>query len=491
MKSPLRSHTFCVAGLLCLAAYSPVHAAPAPQADFQPGDTIIIPGPLRSFLRMAGISQEVSVDDVLPTLARNAALYGYQGGRETEYLVLVSRYVHLGRELLALADSSGTIRIANCEEANKLLPVVGYRFQKPCGQPDAALVTANAERAFLTIDSGFPITALEESLAKGEPFTFSFPEVRAPMFFQAKDWSGVSSWALKPGENLLDQLLHDQNLDRLYAALARCDDETRHALLQSPGLKRMNGLAAVFDLYGSGIVIHDGKVLVPGGDERDWEDLVGASASSPGEFLIRLLTRDNGWIAAYYDVLARLSHDQQAHIVEGNRLRRFYNAYHSTTAKANAAAGVFPKNADLLMLLTSLKWEANGDPEIPGGLGAWEGILTRRGRGSNTREWIRRGRTWDTPERLLETLVASSNLDTDSGPMQIFMMLSALNAGRPREHSLSDVTEQLIASRMAQFDRWFPIFAEFPALDDTSIERFVSAADHIDGISNPTLKANA
>ena len=506
MKFPLRSHIFCVASFLCLAIVSPAYAAPALHPDFQlsafadgsldqagspPGDTVIIPGPLRSFLRMAGISQEISVEDVLPTLARNAALYGYQGGRETEYLVLVSRYIHLGRELMALGDSNGTIRVTNCEDANKLLPVLGYRFQKPCGQPDSALMTANAERAFLTIDSGFPITALEEALDKGETFTFSFPATRAPMFFHANDWVGVSSWTPKPGENLLDELLHDQNLDRLYAALSRCDDDTRSALLQAPGLKRLNTLAAVFDLYGSGIVVHSGKVLVPAGDEKDWEELVGANPSSPGEFVIHLLTRDNGWMAAYFDVLTRLSQDQQAHMAEGNRLRRLYNAYHSTATKTNAAAGVFPKNPDLLMLLTSLKWEANGDPQIPGGLGAWEGILSRKGRGSNSREWIRRGRSWDTPERLLETLVASSNLDTDGGPMQIFMMLNALNAGRPREHSLSDATEQLIASRISQFNRWFPIFAEFPALDDTSIERFVSAADHIDGISNPTLKANA
>ena len=75
--------------------------------------------------------------------------------------------------------------------------------------------------------------------------------------------------------------------------------------------------------------------------------------------------------------------------------------------------------------------------------------------------------------------------------MQIFMMLSAMNAGRPKERSLSDATEQLIANRITQFNRWFPIFAEFPALDDASIARFVSAADHIDSIGNPTLKANA
>jgi len=100
MMFPRRSHTFAVV-LLCLAAYGPACAARAihdssqpatlandPSDDAaspsQPPETIVIPGPLRSFLRMAGVSQEISIDEVLPTLARNAALYGYQGGKETE-----------------------------------------------------------------------------------------------------------------------------------------------------------------------------------------------------------------------------------------------------------------------------------------------------------------------------------------------------------------------------------------------------------------------
>ena len=44
--------------------------------------SIEIPGPLRSFLRMAGISQEITPADVMPLLARNAFLYGHQVGEK-------------------------------------------------------------------------------------------------------------------------------------------------------------------------------------------------------------------------------------------------------------------------------------------------------------------------------------------------------------------------------------------------------------------------
>jgi hypothetical protein len=453
--------------------------------------TLVIPGPLRSFLRMAGISQEVSLEEVLPMLARNASLYGYQAGRETEYLVLVDRYLHQARELQALADANGTIRVAGCEDAARLIEVLGYKYQRACGQKDVALITANAERAFLTIDAGFPLTTLEESLAKGEPFIYSFPATPVPMIFEEKDWVDVSTWNRKAGESLLDQLLHDQNLDRLYAALSKSDQETRLALLQSPGLKRLATVASVFDLYGREICIRSGKVLVPANADKAWEELIGTSPNSAGDFVFRLLSKDNGWLAAYFDVLSRLNQAQQAHFADGSRMRRLYNAYRSSASPANAAHGVFPRNAQLLMLFTSLRWEENGDLAVPGGIAVWQDILSKKNKSASVRETAKRGHCCDTPERLLDTLVASSNLDRDGGPTQIFLMLSAINAGRPPERSMSDPTQLLIAERLSQFNRWFPIFAEFPALDDTSITHFVSAADRIDGISNPALRANA
>ena len=508
MKFPLCSRTVCVAGLLCLGICCPVHANALPQSNSdsvavqaetpedQPSqsnsaETVVIPGPLRSFLRMAGLSQEVSSSDVLPMLARNVALHGFEYGKETEYLVLLDRYVHQSREILLLTDTEGKIRVTGCEDAAHLIQVLGYKFERPCGQKNASLATANPERAFLTIDSGFPLTALEQALQKNETFTYSFPATRVPIFFKEKNWTGVTSWKRKSGTNLVDELLHDQSLDHLYWALAKCDRDTRLALVHSPGLKRLVPLATVFDLYGSGISIRSGKVVVPAGSQRDWEELVGANPNSPGEFVTHLLTKDHGWLAAYFDVVMRLNQAQQAHLVEGSRLAGLYGAYRSAGANANAAYGVFPKNAGLLILFTSLKWEANGDLAIPGGIEVWKEIFSQGTKRNDLRDLARRSGCCGSPEQLLEVLVSSSNFETGATPMRIFLMLSAMDARRSQSRHLSDETEELVASRFSEFERWFPIFSDFPALDDTSINRFVSAADGINGISSPTLRANA
>src|SRR5260370_36880418 len=55
---------------------------------------VAIPGPLRPFLRMAGISQKVSPEEVMPLLARNVFDLGYSGRSPKAFLILLPRYLH-------------------------------------------------------------------------------------------------------------------------------------------------------------------------------------------------------------------------------------------------------------------------------------------------------------------------------------------------------------------------------------------------------------
>ena len=153
--------------------------------------TVTIPGPLRSFLRMAGISQKISLEEVLPLLARNVAVEGYQGrkdskGRPTEFLILLKRYVEQARELVTLAGSEGVLRVSNCEQADPVLRILGYRLRQGCGK-DATLETAEPESAFLTIDSGFPLADLDDP-ARGKPFVYPFAATQVPVLFSPADW---------------------------------------------------------------------------------------------------------------------------------------------------------------------------------------------------------------------------------------------------------------------------------------------------------------
>jgi len=478
---------------------APLSAADTPAASAAParytGEVVLIPGPLRPFLRMTGISQEISADEVLPMLARNISLWGYEGDRPTEFLKLAERYVQLARELQKLAGPDSKISVKSCDDAGKLIQTLGYQFAHGCSQNDTSVITADPDRAFLTTDSGFPLTELEEALQKGRPFTYDFPMTQVPVMFTEKTWTSLSVWNKRYENTLLDAMLHDRTLDRLYSAMARMSPETRVTLQKSPGMRKLIQSAAVLDFYGGWISIHNGEVVVPGGAaaEQAWKSLVGANPKSAGDFVSHLLLKDRGAMAAYFDAMSRIGSAQQAHFTDEGRLKRLYFAYESVsnTTHNGAAEGVFPRNAALLELLTRLQWQADGTIQIPGGLAPWKDIATRKLTANSKKIAVSNSHSWTNSEELLETLVASSVPEAEVGPLQIYLMLSAIDSGRPEGKKLSEATVRMMADRFREFDNWYQIFAEFPSLDDTSITQFIETADKIDRISNVPMRTNA
>jgi hypothetical protein len=450
-----------------------------------------IPGPLRSFLRMAGISQKVSPEEVIPMLARNVFVLGYEGpgskGHPSEFLILLTRYVQQARELAALAGPNGVLHVSTCDEAKPLLKILGYRTRPDCGQRSTYLETADAQRAFLTIDSGFPLPDLEKSLQEGVAFTYPFSTSRVPAPPVEIDWT-------KKGKNVdvLDMLLGDPELARFYWALARMDAETVSALRQSHVLKRMLPQAAVLYFYGTHICVRSGRVIVPGGSAAapTWKDLVGATPDSPGEFIPKLVAKDSGWLAAYFDDLSSVPLSQQSHFAEPARLRRLYEAFRGKDS-SDAGAGVFRHDSGLRLLVTRLRWEPNGDPYIPGNLDVWKKVFRQKTDSRIMRDWGRRAAHWDHPNQLLEGLFAISRIPTDTGPLQSYLMLSELDGRRSPEHRLSNQTVASLAGKFSDFSDQYLVFSEFPDLNDASIATFLHVVNSLNSIPKNALRGNA
>jgi hypothetical protein len=502
MKFPRCLPTLVSTLCLCTICFSPNAWSAAsggsgePNAKASEAASVIIPGPLRSFLRMAGISQKVSPEEVLPLLAHNVFAQGYEGsrdgGRPTEFLILLSRYVHQAKDLTVLAGADGTIHVSNCAEAQPLLHILGYRVRQDCGQSNTSLVTADPERAFLTTDSGFPLPELEQTLQGGKPFTYTFVASRVPVLFTENDWTTLSGQSGKGSKDLIETLLRDPILCRLYWAIARTDSETRISLQRSVGLGRLLPLAAVLDFYGSHICVRSGRVIVPGGSgaANAWKNLVGESPDSPKDFVVPLLAKDNGWLAAYCDALSRASQSQQAHFTEA-RLRRFYDAFRGQSITPDAARPAFRPAPALLLLVTRLQWEPNGEPYVPGNLEVWKDILRQKSDSKIIRDSGKHASHLNHPEQLAETMFALCRVETETGPLQIYLMLSELDSKRSQQNRLSPQTVLLLASRFADFSNQYLIFSEFPELNDASITRFMNVAESLGKIPNHTLRGNA
>ncbi|MBO0912581.1 MAG: hypothetical protein J2P13_12385, partial [Acidobacteria bacterium] len=457
---------------------------------------IRIPGPLRSFERMAGISQQITPDQLMPLLARNVYVQGYIGwkdsGSPTEFLILLGRYVNQAKELAALAGESGVVRISGCDQAGPLLKILGYRLRGQCGEKNTALVTDDAERAFLTVDSGFPLPALEEALRRRESFSYPFPSSNVPLLFKEADWRAAVKSSHRRSYQGIEMFLYHPGVARLYWALSRLDPHTRAVLEQSIGLKRLMPLAADLDFYGSQISVRDGRVVVPGGAKAvdDWKDLVGGNPDNPADFVSKLLSRDNGWLVAYYDSFARISHERQAWFAENNRIKTFYAAFRGSDFSSDAARPAFRLAPGLLLLLTRLQWNEHGEPLVPGGMAFWSQVLNEKPESKARREWGRRAAHWTRPEDLLNAMFAFSRSSTNSGPLQMYLLFSELDATRPG-HQLSADTLHLLARRFGDYSEQYLMFSEFPELNETAITTFVKTADAVNAISNHTLRGNA
>jgi hypothetical protein len=440
---------------------------------------------------MAGISQKIPPDEVLPLLSRNVFMQGYSQHKPTEFLLLLDRYVQQARELQILAGSNQTISVISCGDAGTLIQILGYRIVGNCQDKNMTLATSNPDRAFLTIDSGFPLITLEESLQKGVPFHYSFPSSRVPVLLRESEWMTLNR--KHTADNLIDLLVRDPEIARLYWAMSRNDDETNLALARSPGLWKMLAYAPVLDFYGNQISIRAGRVMVPGGNKAEpvWRELVGANPENPGEFVIHLISKDNGWLAAYYDALSRVSQTQQTHLTEPERMKRLYEAFRSPQIEPPATASVFRKAPGLLVLFTRVDWDANGKPHVPGDLSVWKENLNQKTDYKQVKAWGKRARNWNDPEQLLEAMASLSRVDSDTGPLQTYLTLSEIDARRPAGRKLSPETAHLLAARFQRFGTWYLLFSEFPELTDESISRFVNVAESTGDISNATLRGNA
>ncbi len=501
MNSPLGSRTLYVVALLFCSFCHSWSATPAgiPDAPSQsPGQAglsagqITIPGPLSSFLRMASLSREIPPEAVLPLLSHNIFQIGYVANTQpTEYLYLVSAYVQQARELTSLAGADGVIHASNCDDAKSLLMVLGYRVRGTCGQSNAYLETDNPRRAFLTIDSGFPLPDLEEAMRGGKPFAYPYLATSVPVLFPQNEWAGAGPKKDK-GKDFMDALLSDPQLARLYWALSRLEPETRSALCQSVGLSKLVPHAAVLDFYGSHISIRAGRVMVPGGAaaEPAWKELVGVGPDAPGEFVSELVAKDKGWMAAYFDALSRVKQGQQVYFTDRRRMRLFYDALRSADP-ADATRGVFRPAPGLLVLVTLLRFDANGTPLVPGNIGAWRNILAQKTSSSVGRKWSSRASSIGTPEQMVQTLFGLSRINSTVGPLQIYLALSELDSHRAPQQRLSPEMVRALADKFRDFSDQYKIFGEFPELSDASISLFLNVADHLGGLGNISLRGNA
>jgi hypothetical protein len=436
--------------------------------------TVMIPGPLSSFARMAALSPDLAPEDLLPALARNIVTNGYEAAgnealQQTEFLRLTTRYVVEARELQAMANKDGKIVIPTCdsEETGALLKILGYRMRGSCGA-DIVLETVNPTRAFLTVDSGFPLTQLEQDLRANHRFELPFAATQVPVLYSAQYWLAALN---RNGEtDFLDAFLSDPSLCRLYLGLSHLDRTTADALRKQASASKLKVYSHVLDFFGGMFQIRNGAAVVPG-SPRAWASLVGVSPSNPGAFFEKLMAMDDGWLASYFDSLSRINGPTLAYLTHPDRMKRFYDALRGKVTSPGPARPVFRSSTDLMLLTNSLRIDENGQPHVPGNLEVWRTLFIKHPHGKYDGKLTRSAQTWRTSDDLIEALFGLSRKSVENEPLKIFLALNDIDRDRAKPIS-GEMAAKLIAGYRS-FGAQYPLFADSPTLSEASMDRYM------------------
>ena len=383
---------------------------PALEEAAQPGGLpvgwIEVPGLLDSFRRMAALSTDQQLDELLPALARNMVTNGYRTSRgaetleQAEYVKLLLQYLSQARELKQFAGADETIHVPACEsqETAQILKILGFRLRNDCG-PRAVLETVNPSRGFLSIDAAFPLADLELAFRREEVFDLPYKSTMLPVIFSADCWREAAKKNAKG--DFIEVFLNDPALARLYVALSNLHEPTAIVLQRDVPIDFLRDYAHVLDFFGGMFEIKDGHAAVPGG---------------PG---------------------------------------------------AEAARPIFRSNADLLLLTTRLQLNPDGSAYIPGGLEPWKNVFSWHEHAIWDGKRNKDAQTWSAPDDIVESMYVFCRRAINNDPLKMFMAIT--NVHRNRKQKLRPATVQRLTEAYTEYGAQFPIFADGTMLSDKTI----------------------
>ena len=117
------------------------------------------------------------------------------------------------------------------------------------------------------------------------------------------------------------------------------------------------------------------ELVIPKISEETLAELVGVPPDQGAAFFDKLLAKDDGWMASLFDALARINGPVKDYLTDPPRMKRFYMAVRGRVTSPGPARPVFRSNADMMLLTTRLRMDANGRPVIPGGIEVWKNLF--------------------------------------------------------------------------------------------------------------------
>ena len=346
---------------------------------------------------------------------------------QTEYLKLVFRYLSQARELEKLAPtrirpSRSKLRIAADGDLLRSSRIPYARRLRS----EVVLETVNATRAFLTIDSGFPLAQLEQALRTNRPFAYDFQPAQVPVLYGPEYWLGAQE---KAAGEFIESSSPTPRVP-LYLGLSKLDPETAEAAAQADAGGQAEGVRARARFLRRHVRDpqrrRDGSGRRKGMASLDRTG-IGQVAERWRRILRAKLTRDDGWVAA----LLRCSCPHQrsdAGLPAGPEAdEAFLHGDARTHHQSRTGAPGVPRQHRSDAADQRLRIDPNGKPHIPGNLEVWKNLFINHPHGKYDGKLTKAATGWKEPDDVIEALFALCRKAVENEPLKIFMAVSDMN----------------------------------------------------------------
>src|SRR5262245_4229455 len=261
---------------------------------------IVVPGGMKAVALAALMQEDVSVErfvgEYASTIARHTR--GRDRTSREAYLNGVRNYFQTLSSLKAAGRSDGDcteIVLSSSEKSaientERVLKLFGWRMKRS-GRKIVLEVGTNESDAvnqpYLSA-LGVDEVQMKSALENGTPFVLRIVDQRVPVIFDEEVW--LERVLEIPGfrSGLLEAMLENPAVARLYSSLTAMNDEAQLLVLRVAEpkqlLERYSDLLAA---YGAALSVVHGRILLPGGDDAApvWQQFVGPNPKDSHAFI--------------------------------------------------------------------------------------------------------------------------------------------------------------------------------------------------------------
>ena len=475
---------------------------PSAKTSVAGGSTIVVPGGIR------GMAEAVEIDPTVPPL-RFVAEYAravLQGTAPLDrekfkhrirlYQQTIQSLKTLGRENHDGTQISIDIRTnQGFDQGQKVLNLLGWRIVRTKSNVLIEIGTDEDAAVRQTFASALDVDELsiKRRLEAGQTVTFTILDEPASVIFDEPFWFSAILRQPQPRRSLLEEMLENPQVTRLYMGLAGMNDETRRALVSSINPDDLLKQSQQLSFYGSSIVIEAGRVVLPGGDQAAsaWNELVEVSPDRAPQFIENLIRKDNGKLLAYYHSLAVLPQDHQRFFTRTpQRLSAFYKVFPFDDATSLQRNFFFRREGTFPRMARELPLDQDGNVRFPGSGRVWtiaNGGSQTLAEAQKLTKRIGRASSPDAEDEILLSMLDQKNEITRRkvSPVEKFLAVAKIDAHRKQP---MDEAMALTLSRMyAKYRAIFPYFAAISSLNSDDVTTFARAAERIEKVGEAEM----